>query len=66
MKNKKSIIESIRRANEALEQANVALNNVMQELDDDELNAVTGAGDDDSFFPRVPTQPIGEKERNDI
>lgn len=65
MKEKK-ILESLRKANEAVDQAKKALGAVMQELDDEELEQVSGAGDAYEDFPRVPTQPITPKEREDI
>jgi len=65
MKNKK-ILESLKQANEAVNQAGKALSSVMRELDDDELDQVSGAGDGTEEFPRVPTQPITDKEREDI
>ena len=65
MKDKKNL-ESLKKANDAVDQAKTALNSVMQELDDDELDQVSGAGDSFEDFPRVPTQPITQKEREDI
>lgn len=59
------IRETIKQAQEALEQANKALSDVMQELDEEELDEeqlgqVAGAGDEDPYadYPRVPVDPL--------
>ena len=62
MKEKK-IREALRLAQDAVEQANKALNDVMQELDDDALDGVVGAGNPFADVPRVPTQPIDDDPR---
>ena len=43
---------------------NKALNGAMQELGDDELDEIAGAGNTFARLPRVPTQPIDEDMRN--
>ena len=43
---------------------NKALNGAMQELGDDELDEIAGAGNPFAKVPRVPTQPIDEDMRN--
>ncbi|MBQ4426915.1 MAG: hypothetical protein II881_04070 [Oscillospiraceae bacterium] len=43
---------------------NKALNGAMQELGDDELDEIAGAGNPFARLPRVPTQPIDEDMRN--
>jgi hypothetical protein len=48
---------------QAVEQANQALNSVMQELDDDALNQVTGAGSPFGDVPRPDPEPIDPKAR---
>lgn len=63
MKDKK-IHEALKQAQEAVEQANKVLNDVIQELDQDELDQVTGAGDPFEDVPRVDIKPIDEKPRN--
>ena len=57
MKDKK-ILDSLKQAQEAVEQANKALNDAMQELDDDDLDAVAGGDNPYEDYPRVPTQPL--------
>lgn len=52
------IRDTLKQAQDAVEQANKALNNAMKELDDRELDTVAGAGDPFEDHPRVPTQPI--------
>ena len=63
MKDKK-IRDSLKQAQEAVEQANRALTDVMQELDDDALDAVAGGGDPFSQLPRVPTQSVDPNLRD--
>jgi hypothetical protein len=49
----------------AAEQANKAVGSAMQELGDDELDEIAGAGGNPfARIPRVPTQPIDEDMRN--
>ena len=43
---------------------NKALNGAMQELGDDELDEIAGAGNPFARLPRVTTQPIDEDMRN--
>ena len=45
---------------------NKALNGAMQELGDDELDEIAGAGNPFAKVPRVPTQPIDEDMRNKV
>lgn len=49
---------------DAAEQANKAVGSAMQELGDDELDEIAGAGNPFAKVPRVPTQPIDEDMRN--
>ena len=49
---------------DAAEQANKAVGSAMQELGDDELDEIAGAGNPFARLPRVPTQPIDEDMRN--
>ena len=51
------------RESEKQAQAQNALADVMQELDDDALNQVSGAGNPFANVPRVPTQPIDDDLR---
>lgn len=44
-------------------ETNAALSGEAQELSDDELNEVTGAGNVFANLPRVPTQAIDENLR---
>ena len=53
MKDKKTL-EALKRAKEAVDQANDALNSAIQELDDEMLDQVAGGGD----FDDTPT--VGE------
>ena len=62
MKNRKNR-ETLKPAQQAVEQANQALNSVMQELDDDALNQVTGAGSPFGDVPRPDPEPIDPKAR---
>ena len=62
MKDQK-IRETLKQAQQAVEQANHALNSVMQELDDDALNQVTGAGSPFGDVPRPDPEPIDPKAR---
>ena len=57
MKNKK-IREALKRAQDAVTQADKALSGAIQELDDDMMDAVSGAGNPFGDVPRNPTQPI--------
>ena len=50
----------------AAEQANKAVGSAMQELGDDELDEIAGAGNPFANVPRVPTQPIDEDMRNKV
>ena len=61
MKNQKNR-ETLKQAQQAVEQANQALNSV-QELDDDALNQVTGAGSPFGDVPRPDPEPIDPKAR---
>ena len=63
MKNKKTW-QILRNAKAAVEQANQALESVMQELDDETMDQVSGGGNPFEDIPRVPTQPIGDEPRN--
>ena len=45
---------------------NKALNGAMQELGDDELDEIAGAGNPFANVSRVPTQPIDEDMRNKV
>ncbi|MBR0063274.1 MAG: hypothetical protein IJP67_03825 [Oscillospiraceae bacterium] len=49
---------------DAAEQANKAVGSAMQELGDDELDEIAGAGNPFANVARVPTQPIDEDMRN--
>ena len=51
---------------DAAEQANKAVGSAMQELGDDELDEIAGAGNPFANVPRVPTQPIDEDMRNKV
>lgn len=62
MKDQK-IRETLKQAQQAVEQANQALNSVMQELDDDALNQVTGAGNPFGDVPRPDPEPIDPEVR---
>ena len=62
MKDQK-IRETLKQAKDAVEQANKALADVMQELDDSSLDQVVGAGDPFGDIPRVDTQPIDPNAR---
>ena len=62
MKDKKTR-EALKQAQEAAEQANKTLGNGMQELDEDELDAVAGGSNPYADYPRVPTQPIDPNAR---
>ena len=58
----KKIRETLKKAQDAVEQTNKALTDVMEELDDETMNQVSGAG---SPFdrPRVDNQPIDDDLR---
>ena len=58
MKDKKNILDSLRQAKQTVSEADKALNGAIQELNDDMMDAVTGAGNPFGDVPRNPTQPI--------
>ena len=58
------IKENLKKAQDAEEQANKALGSAMQELGEDELDEIAGAGNPFANVPRVPTQPIDEDLRS--
>ena len=51
---------------DAAEQAKKAVGSAMQELGDDELDEIAGAGNPFAKLPRVPTQPIDEDMRKKV
>ena len=53
-------------ATESRDEAKRTIEDAGMLLTDDELDQVSGAGDSFEDFPRVPTQPITPKEREDI
>lgn len=57
--------ESVSKVTEAASQAEAAPK-PMEELGEEELNRVSGAGDLFSDVPRVPNQPIGDGLRNNV
>lgn len=61
---RKKILESLKQARQAVEQANQALINAMQELNDNELDMVSGAGNPFADSSRVPTHSIDSDLRN--
>ena len=60
MKDKKTL-EALKRAKEAVDQANDALNSAIQELDDEMLDQVAGGGE----FDDVPTVDEHSYDPND-
>lgn len=62
MKNKK-FREAIRQAQEAVKAANAALDNAMQELGDDEMDAVAGGDNPFSTSPRIDTKDYDDDLR---
>ena len=62
MKDKK-IRDTLKQAQDAVQQANKALSSAMQELDDAELDAVAGGVDPFADVDRVPTQEIDDDLR---
>ena len=63
MKDKKKIIDNLKPANEAVQQANKALSEAMQELDESDLDAIAGGNDPFADVDRVPTQPLDSNIR---
>ena len=63
MKDQK-IHETLKQAQDAAEQTEKKLENGMQELDDDALDEIAGAGNPFANVPRVPTQSIDSNLRN--
>ncbi len=61
MKDKK-IKDTLKQAQDAMEQTEKTLG-AMQELGEDELDEIAGAGNPFASIPRVPTQPIDEDLR---
>ena len=61
----KKIRETLKKAQDAVEQANNALADVMEELDDETMNKVSGAGNFNPFgdVPRVPLQELTTEQR---
>ena len=57
MKDKK-IRDSLKQAQEAVEQANQTLTDAIQELSDDDLDKIAGGDNPYEDYPRVPTQPL--------
>ena len=51
---------------DAAEQATKAVGSAMQELGEDELDEIAGAGNPFANVPRVPTQPIDEDLRSKV
>ena len=60
MEKKKRLADRIRKASKAIANANEALNEVMQELDLDSLDMVTGAGNPFADHPRILTDEYGD------
>lgn len=58
------IKETFKQAQNAAEQENKTRSSAMQELGDDELDEIAGAGNPFANIPRVPTQPIDDNLRN--
>ena len=54
---------AVKSADEALKKADESLK-ILEEIDDDELDTVTGAGNPFADVPRVPTQNIDDDLRN--
>ena len=63
MKNKK-FRDAIRQAQEAVKAANAALDSAMQELGDDEMDAVAGGDNPFSTSPRVDTKDYDSSLRD--
>ena len=62
MKNKK-FRDTLKQAQQAVEQANQAINSVMQELDLDDLEAVAGGGNPFADIPRPDPNPMDPDPR---
>ena len=60
----KELKERLKRAQDAVTQANEEIDSVMQELDDDTLQELSGAGDPFADRPRVSTKSIDSSLRN--
>lgn len=60
----KELKERLVRAQEAVTQANKEIDGVMQELDDDVLDNLSGAGDPFASRPRVSTKSIDSSARS--
>ena len=58
------IKETFKQAQNAAEQENKTRSSAMQELDDAALDEIAGAGNPFANIPRVPTQSIDDKLRN--
>ena len=63
MKGKSKFFDALRQAKDAVEQANKALEDVMEEIGMDDLEQVTGAGNPFGNIPRPDPQPIDPNVR---
>ena len=57
--------EKSKKAQDAVKEANEEFENIMHELDDDVLDEINGAGNPFASHPRVSSQKISSKVRND-
>ena len=60
---KKNIRETLKQAQQAVEQANQAINAVMQELDFDTMETVAGGGNPFGNVPRPDPNPLDPNPR---
>ena len=60
----KELKERLKKVQDTVTQANKEIDSVMQELDDDVLNNLSGAGDPFADRPRVSTKPIDSSLRD--
>ena len=63
MKGKSKFFDALRQAKDAVEQANKALEDVMEEIGMDDLEQVTGAGNPFGNIPRPDPKPIDPNVR---
>lgn len=61
-KKRQKTLAALRKAKEAVNQANAALDSVIQELDDDTLNEIAGGGEFDAV-PTVVEHPYDPNDR---
>ena len=67
MKNMKDIFKSLRKAQEAVDEANKALGDVMSALDEDTLDKISGGtGNPFATWSRVPTAEIDDELRSKV